>query len=141
MPEASVHEDTCAILLQHQVWMPRQPWRIKPITEPPAPQPLAHNHLWLRILRMDRCHILMPLFCRKFIHICLTHKVAMFSGANEKRCSQRRLYQQEARRRSQVRLSQASALLRALSASGWRIDRIILIISYYRSPPALAFAE
>lgn len=44
---------------------PRQPWRIQPIPESPTPQPFTHNHLRLRILRMDRRHVLMPLFFRE----------------------------------------------------------------------------
>ncbi len=30
-----------------------------------------HNHLWLRVLRADSCHILVPLFCRELVHVSL----------------------------------------------------------------------
>ena len=63
MPEAPIHENARPIFLQHQIRMTWQPRRIQPISESPAPQSLAHNHFRLRILRMDRRHILMPLFC------------------------------------------------------------------------------
>ena len=46
---------------------------IQPVSEPPFPQPSPHNHLWLRILRMDRCHIIVSLLWAKFIHITSTH--------------------------------------------------------------------
>ena len=49
MPKAPIHEDACPILPQHQVRMPRQFRRVQPIAESPLPQPLAHNHLRLRI--------------------------------------------------------------------------------------------
>lgn len=69
MPEAPIHKDASPVLLQHQVWMPRQPWRVQPIAESPTPQPPAHNHLWLRILRTNRRHILVHLFWGEFGHI------------------------------------------------------------------------
>ena len=69
MPKASIHKDTCTIFLQHQIRMPRQSWRIKPISESPTPQPFPHNHLNLRILRMDRSHRLVDLCRREFFHI------------------------------------------------------------------------
>ena len=51
--------------------MPRQPLVIEPIAESPLPQPTPYNYLRLRILPPDSSHILMPLFCREFIHISL----------------------------------------------------------------------
>ena len=35
---------------------------------PLTPQPFPYNHLRLRILGVNSSHILVPLFCRKFIH-------------------------------------------------------------------------
>lgn len=68
MPEAPVHKDARPVFPHYQVWMSRQLWRVQPISESPTPQSLAHNHLRLRALRMDRRHVFMPLFCREFIH-------------------------------------------------------------------------
>ena len=71
MPETPIHEDTSTIFPQYQIRMPRQLRRIQPVTESPIPQPPAHNHLRLRILPSDRSHVLVPLFCREFIHSVL----------------------------------------------------------------------
>lgn len=68
MPKAPIHKDTSTILFQHQIRMPRQPWRIKPISEALTPQPFSHNHLRLRILTTNRSHCSVSLFWRKLIH-------------------------------------------------------------------------
>ncbi len=71
MPETPIHKDASTVLPQHQIRMPRQLRGIQPITESPLPQPSAHNHLRLRILPTDCRHVLVPLFCREFIHSVL----------------------------------------------------------------------
>ena len=68
MPEASIHEDARPVFSQHQVWMPRQSFMVQPISETSLPQATSHNHLRLRVFRMDSRHVLVPLFCREFIH-------------------------------------------------------------------------
>ena len=68
MPEAPVHEDTRAILPQHQIRMPRQSLMVQSVSEPPLPQSTAHNHLRLRILPSDRRHIGVSLLWSEFIH-------------------------------------------------------------------------
>ena len=37
MPEASIHKDTRPVLPHHNIWLPRQSWMIKPITESTPP--------------------------------------------------------------------------------------------------------
>ena len=68
MPEAPIHEDASPIFPQHQVRMARQSPMVQPISESPTPQPPTHNHFRLRILRMNRCHILVPLLGRVVVH-------------------------------------------------------------------------
>ena len=63
MPEATIHKDTCPILPQHQVRMPRQPLVVQPITKSSLPQPSPHNHLRLRVLRPNSRHVIMSLLC------------------------------------------------------------------------------
>ena len=59
--ETAIHKDTRPILPKHQVWMSWQPLMVQPIPESPFPQPTPHNHLRLRVLRLDRRHVGMPL--------------------------------------------------------------------------------
>ena len=53
MPEASIYKDARPILPQYQVWMSWQPLVVQPIPEPTFPQSTPHNHLRLRVLRVD----------------------------------------------------------------------------------------
>jgi hypothetical protein len=69
MPKAPVDKDACSIFPQHQVRMPRQPFMIQSISETTLPQPTPHNHFWLRILIVNRRHILMPLLWSEVVHI------------------------------------------------------------------------
>ena len=71
MPETPIHENARPVLLQHQIRMSRQLRRVKPISESSIPQPLAHNHLRLRVLRTYRRHILVNPLWRKLRHITL----------------------------------------------------------------------
>ena len=64
MPEASIHEDACPVLPQHQVRMSRQSLIVQSVSESPTPQPTMHNQFWLRVLRMDCSHIGTPLLWR-----------------------------------------------------------------------------
>ena len=69
LPETAIHKDTRPILPKHQVRMSWQPLMVQPIPESPTPQPTPHNHLRLRVLRPNSCHVIMTLLCREFIHI------------------------------------------------------------------------
>ena len=68
MPEAPVHKDARPVLSQHQVGMSRQPLMVQPIPESPLPQPTPHNHLRLRVLRLDSRHVIIPLLRAKMVH-------------------------------------------------------------------------
>jgi hypothetical protein len=68
MPETAIYKYASPIFLQHQVWMPWQSLMIQPIPKSFPPQPSPHNHLWLRILRMDCRHIFVSLLWAEFIH-------------------------------------------------------------------------
>ena len=68
MPETPIHKYARPIFSQYQVWMPRKPLMIQPISESSLPKPTSHNHLWLRIFRPNRCHIGVCLLFREFIH-------------------------------------------------------------------------
>ena len=68
VPKASVNKNARSIFPQHQIRMSWQLWRIKPLSESSLPQSSAHNHLRLRVLPTNCRHILVPLFCREFIH-------------------------------------------------------------------------
>ena len=60
MPETSIYKDAGPVLPQYQVRMSGQPLVVQTITESPTPQPFAHNHLRLRVLRPNRRHIGVP---------------------------------------------------------------------------------
>ena len=68
MPKAPIHKNTSTILFQHQIRMPRQSWRVKPISKSLTPEPFTHNHLWLRILTTNRRHRLVSLLWGEMIH-------------------------------------------------------------------------
>ena len=70
VPEATIHEDARPVLPHHDIRMPRQSSMIQPVSEPPLPEPPAHNHLRLRILTTDRSHVLMPLCRGELVHQC-----------------------------------------------------------------------
>lgn len=71
MPEASVDEDAGSVFPQHQVGMAGQPPIVQPVAEPALPQPAPDDHLRLRVLRLDRRHVIMTLLRGKTIHIRL----------------------------------------------------------------------
>ena len=35
--ETAIHKDTRPVLPHHNIWLPRQPWMIQPITKPMPP--------------------------------------------------------------------------------------------------------
>ena len=84
VPKAPVYEDARPIFSQHQIGMSRQFRRVQSVAESPLPQPPAHNHLRLRILRVDCRHVLMSLFWREFIHK-LMHQ--FFPSSKPRACS------------------------------------------------------
>lgn len=61
MPEAAIHEDTCAVFPHHDVWLIWQSWMIQPIAEPMPPQVTAHDHFWFGILAVYGCHVCVTL--------------------------------------------------------------------------------
>ena len=68
MPTAPVHENARPVFPQNQVRMSGQSLVIQTISEPSRPQPPPHDHLWLRILRVDSSHICVPLLWSELIH-------------------------------------------------------------------------
>ena len=66
--ETAIHKDTRPILPQHQVRMSWQALMVQPIPESPTPQPTPHNHLRLRVLRPNSCHVGMSLLRSEFVH-------------------------------------------------------------------------
>ena len=69
MPEAPIHKDARPVFPQHQVRMPRQSFMVQPISESSLPQATSHNHLRLRVLRLDSRHVGMSLLCGESVHI------------------------------------------------------------------------
>jgi hypothetical protein len=61
MPKTSIDEDARPVFPQHQVRMTRQSLMVQAVSESPTPQPKTHNHFRLRILRVNRSHINVPL--------------------------------------------------------------------------------
>ena len=68
VPEATINKDTGPVFSQDQIWMPRQPFMIQPVSETPLPQPMTHDQLRLSILRTDGSHVIVTLLLSKFIH-------------------------------------------------------------------------
>ena len=62
VPEASVHQNTGAILPEHNIRFSRQPWMIEPIPESPTPQKFPDKNLRFGIPALDCRHIVMALF-------------------------------------------------------------------------------
>jgi hypothetical protein len=60
MPEATVDEDTRAVLAKYNVGMPGQPRIVEPVAKSPPSQVFAHKQLRLRVLGADRGHDVMP---------------------------------------------------------------------------------
>ncbi len=62
VPEAPVHQNTGAILPQHDVRLARQPWMIEPIPESPTPQKFPDKNLRFGIPAPYCRHIVVALF-------------------------------------------------------------------------------
>lgn len=67
MPKAAVHEDARAVFPHHDVRLSRQSRMVQAIAEAVVPQPPSHNHLRLRVLAVDGCHVRMPMLWREGI--------------------------------------------------------------------------
>ena len=69
VPEAAVDEDGGAVFAQHNVRRAWQALDIYAVAVAPCVQVMAHNQLGLRVLALDACHALVPLFfCHPVCH-------------------------------------------------------------------------
>ena len=69
VPEAAVDEDGGAVFAQHNVRRAGQALDIYAVAVAPCVQVMAHNQLGLRVLALDACHALVPLFfCHPVCH-------------------------------------------------------------------------
>lgn len=68
VPEATVDEDTGAVLAQDDVGVAGQTTVVKPVAEAAGVQPAADGHLGLGVSRTDGRHVLMPLLRGHRIH-------------------------------------------------------------------------
>ena len=69
VPEATVNEDDCLVLVQHYVWGAGQALDIYAVAVAVGMQVTAHNQLGLGVLALDARHALVPLFfCHLICH-------------------------------------------------------------------------
>ena len=68
VPEATVDEDTGAVLAQDDVGVAGQARMVEPVAEAAGVQPAADGHLGLGVSRTDGRHVLMPLLRGHRIH-------------------------------------------------------------------------
>ena len=69
MPETSVHEDACAVLAQHYVWVTGQSVEVQAVSEPMCEEILAHDELGLRVLAVYCRHVVVALLLAHRVHI------------------------------------------------------------------------
>ena len=72
MPETTVYKDASSVFTQNDIRMSRQTFMVQSVSESTFPQPLAHNQLQLRVLIVNRRHVLMPLLWSEVVHELIT---------------------------------------------------------------------
>jgi hypothetical protein len=90
VPEASIYKDAGSVLPHHNIWLPRQPWMIQPITETMPPQPFTHHHLRLCVFAMDSSHVGGTLLFGEPVHLYLFKN--SISSSIEQHTTEKSLY-------------------------------------------------